>query len=75
MNFSNWGSEKHTANQLAEVCDAVSDGSMPLRGYSVLHPSARLSQEDVKLICEWSRNSVAQVTSAKQQASARTGAR
>ncbi len=53
LNFSAWASRKHSANERAEICDAVSDGSMPLRGYVFLHRSARLSDQDVDAICRW----------------------
>ncbi len=43
LNFSEWQAGKQTANQMAEICDAVSDGSMPIRGYTVLHRDAKLS--------------------------------
>jgi Haem-binding domain len=53
LNFSDWALGKTTANQMAEVCDAVSNGSMPLRGYTVLHGDAKLSSHDVDVICDW----------------------
>jgi Haem-binding domain len=59
LNFSDWMPGKQTANQLAEVCDAVSKGSMPLHGYKVLHPDARLSTHDVDVICDWADTQLA----------------
>jgi Haem-binding domain len=53
LNFSNWVAGKVTSNQMAEICDAVSNGSMPLRGYTMLHRDARLSGSDVDAICNW----------------------
>src|SRR5919197_2134249 len=41
VNFSEWVPGKLTANQKAEICDAVSNGSMPLPGYTILHSNAR----------------------------------
>jgi len=57
FNFSGWasGSAKPTQNQLLEICDAVSDGSMPPMGYRVMHSAARLSPEDVDTLCRWSQ--------------------
>ena len=57
VNFSEWARSKHTANEIEEICDAVSDGSMPLRSYTWLHREARLSPQDVDLICKWSEES------------------
>jgi len=53
LDFSQWAGRPHSDNERMEVCDAVSDGSMPLRAYTVLHRSARLSPQDVGLICDW----------------------
>lgn len=70
FNFSPWvsGSVTPTHNQMAEICDAVSDGSMPLRGYRLMHRDARLSEEDVNALCKWpaSPNSEAGPSSASK---------
>jgi hypothetical protein len=56
LNFSNWaGSPPHkaTANEIQEICDAVSDAVMPPRRYRLLHPGAELSEEDKNNFCAW----------------------
>jgi hypothetical protein len=53
LDFSTWAERQHSANERAEICDAVSDGSMPLRAYTLIHRNARLSDADVTLICSW----------------------
>ena len=53
LDFSHWPYEAHTANQRMEICDAVSDGSMPLKAYTFMHHGARLSSQDVDQICNW----------------------
>jgi Haem-binding domain len=56
LNFSTWTrNQTHlpTRNQLQELCDAVSDGTMPPRSYKLLHPEARLSEQDVDVFCNW----------------------
>jgi hypothetical protein len=53
LDFSQWLERSHSANERMEICDAASSGSMPLRGYRMLHADARLSKEDVDLICDW----------------------
>ncbi len=40
LDFSHWPYEAHTANQRMEICDAVSDGSMPLKAYTFMHHRA-----------------------------------
>lgn len=53
LDFSHWPYEAHTSNQRMEICDAVSDGSMPLKAYTFMHHGARLSSQDVDQICDW----------------------
>jgi hypothetical protein len=56
LNFSTWGPHGGkvlpTPNQVIEICDAVSDGSMPPWRYRLLHPNAELSARDVAEICK-----------------------
>ena len=53
LDFSKWAGRPHSANERMEICDAVSDGSMPLRVYTAVHRNARLSEQDVDVICDW----------------------
>ncbi len=53
LDFSDWDSRRHSANEMEEICDAVSNGSMPLRGYTMIHRDAKLSKHDVDSICDW----------------------
>jgi hypothetical protein len=68
LNFSEWGPGTRSANEVAEICDAVTDESMPLRPYLLMHPEARLSRQDVDTICAWADH-------AKARAGARAPAR
>lgn len=58
FNFSRWanGSATPTRNQLQEICDAASDGSMPPHSYRMMHSQARLSPADVDALCRWAKN-------------------
>lgn len=56
LNFSDWKQKTGTANARMEICDAVTDGNMPLHGYTLLHSDAKLSKEDVELICNWAES-------------------
>lgn len=53
LDFSQWAERPHSANERMEICDAVSDGSMPLRAYTVFHRTAKLSKQDVDVMCDW----------------------
>ncbi len=53
LDFSEWATQPPSEDERMLICDAVSDGRMPLPGYTAIHRNARLSKQDVKLICEW----------------------
>lgn len=63
LNFSEWGKytreEKRT--HLGQFCDLVTGGWMPLSSYTPLHPDAKLSDEDKKVICDWANTERARV--------------
>jgi hypothetical protein len=57
LNFSTW-SDYHRferADLLDKSCELVSNGTMPLRGYRLMHAAARLTPADVEALCEWAR--------------------
>ena len=58
FDFSQWasGSTTPTRKQLQEICDAASDGSMPPRGYRMMHSEATLAPADVEALCRWAEN-------------------
>jgi hypothetical protein len=53
MNFSEWGllGPDKATRRLQDACDEVKGGGMPLWQYRLIHPEARLNDEDVKAIC------------------------
>lgn len=55
LNFSIWG--RYDANKrvskASEMIEWIDEGRMPLKKYVVLHPSARLSTEDVEVLRHW----------------------
>ena len=53
LDFSDWSTEPPSEGERMLICDAVSDGRMPLPGYTAIHRNARLSKQDVERICEW----------------------
>ena len=57
LNFSEWASysAEEQRKQLADICEEVTDAEMPGKLYMFMHPSARLTDADVKLICSWSK--------------------
>lgn len=55
MNFSEWLANKplRRMSLLEKMYDEISDGAMPLPPYLLMHPGAKLSDDDKKLILEW----------------------
>lgn len=54
VNFSEWGSYRaeQRRKMLKESCEEVREGEMPLVTYTVLHPTAKLTAEDVQAVCD-----------------------
>ncbi len=55
LNFSEWASyePKRMRKKLQEMSEEVEKGAMPLKSYLLLHPDARLSQEDIRQLGAW----------------------
>lgn len=58
MNFSEWGklSDNKKAKLLDDICEQVTEGEMPLKPYLIMHSDAKLSDEDIKLLCTWAES-------------------
>lgn len=57
LNFSLWGtySKERKNKKLDEICEEVESGEMPHYQYLWLHWDSKLSIDDVKSLCEWTR--------------------
>jgi hypothetical protein len=57
LNFSVWNTYDNNKKRkkLDEVCDEVTDAAMPIGQYLWLHGNAVLSPEDVKTLCDWTK--------------------
>jgi hypothetical protein len=55
LNMSEWGRlpRDRQERKLRQMCDEVTDGMMPLSSYLPMHPTARLSEQDKKILCDW----------------------
>lgn len=55
LNFSEWGKldKREADKKLEEMCEEVSDKLMPIDSYTWIHRSAKLSDADIKVICDW----------------------
>ncbi len=57
LNFSEWSG---TPNQLEEIYEAVEKNDMPPVDYRLMHPEARLSNDDREILKAWAEGKVAQ---------------
>ena len=58
MNFSEWGARRTArpnvgAAMLEAACTAIEAGEMPKFPYPLVHPEARLSNDEKQRFCEW----------------------
>jgi len=55
LNFSVWCTykPKRKAHKLEEICEQLKEKEMPLKKYTFMHPSAKLSDADRARLCEW----------------------
>ena len=55
LNFSEFGSytARRQRSKLKAIANQVKDGDMPLYSYTIMHKSARLTEEQKQLIIEW----------------------
>ena len=55
LNYSEWGklAPDRRDRKLRQICDEVQDGVMPLTSYLPMHPTAKLSEQDKKTLCDW----------------------
>jgi hypothetical protein len=55
FNYSDWAgyAPDKTRKLLQDICDEVSEGSMPMGSYTLVHRDARLSDADRQAICAW----------------------
>ncbi len=58
LNFSQWQSydAKKKAKKLEEIWEEIAKGEMPLKGYTLLHKDASLSDADKQIIKQWSKS-------------------
>jgi hypothetical protein len=55
FSFSDWSSVENEAHVLEEIWDEVEGGGMPPAMYALMHGNARLSDEQKRLIRDWTQ--------------------
>ena len=56
LNMSKFGEleKSRKIGVLADICDVIETGSMPLKSYLVIHGHARVNEQEREAICVWS---------------------
>ena len=57
LNFSIWNTyeTRRKDKKLEEICEQIESKEMPLPSYLWIHWDAKLSEEEVKTLCDWSK--------------------
>jgi len=55
LNFSEWGRQKlgRRMSVLEEIGDQLTGRDMPLKKYLLMHPNAKVSDDEIKMISDW----------------------
>ena len=48
-----WEEHKPLRGEKEDMCDSVTDRSMPLPSYTWVHPKAKLTTRDIDTLCSW----------------------
>jgi len=63
LNFSSWGimDKAQKITQLDQICEEITYGTMPLKSYLWIHTSSKLSEQEIKAICEWAESEALEI--------------
>lgn len=63
LNFSVWNTyeKRRKKRKLDRICEQITDGEMPLPSYLWIHRAAKLSEKDVKVLCDWTESEKAKI--------------
>jgi hypothetical protein len=69
LNFSDWQSydDEEAGRLLSEIGKMTRSGEMPLDSYTLLHPEARLSDDERKLIADWAQGERARLAQSRRE--------
>ena len=65
LSLSDWANydKKKALSKLDQICEEVSEGKMPPTSYTMLHPEAKLTEEDKRILCDWVKGEVSRIES------------
>ena len=63
MNLSLWNTYENNRKRrkLSEICEQVESREMPLPAYLYIHSDAKLSDEQIAILCEWTKQESAKL--------------
>jgi hypothetical protein len=61
LNFSEWAKleDRRKKRKLEEVCEQVETREMPLPSYLWIHTDATMSDEEIRILCDWTKAEIA----------------
>lgn len=67
LNFSEWAGydRRQQLKLLTEICEVITEGEMPMKGYVFMHSRARFNERDIADVCAWAEQAAEQVLSAE----------
>jgi hypothetical protein len=67
LNLSVWKTyePRRQRKKLAEICEQVQEREMPLPSYLWIHWDAKMSDEDIKTLCDWTDAEAAKIVETK----------
>ena len=68
LNFSAWATydKKKQIKLLNEICEVITNGEMPLKGYVMMHGKAVINEKELEEICTWTEQAAEQVMSRQE---------
>ncbi len=69
LNLSEWGQmdKLDKIGKLDEICSEVKHNKMPIKAYVMMHPKAKLSEEQVKTLCDWAEKLSEELLASKNE--------
>ena len=63
LNLSVWNTyePRRKKRKLDEICEQIEAREMPLPSYLWIHGDAKMSDEDIKTLCDWTKTASAQI--------------
>ena len=57
LNFSDWGryGSRMKETRLKAICEQSEKGAMPIASYAFVHRDAKLSRDEVRALCDWTK--------------------